>query len=119
MLAIITLTAVNVLIVGLAATKGIEFMDSPQFCGQVCHTVMEPEFVAYQDGPHSRVRCVDCHIGPGASWFVKSKLDGTRQVIAVMRNSYSRPIPSPSTICAPPATPANSATGRKSSTATR
>ena len=64
-LAIITLTAVNVLIVGLAATKGIEFMDSPQFCGQVCHTVMEPEFVAYQDGPHSRVRCVDCHIGPG------------------------------------------------------
>jgi hypothetical protein len=56
---------------------------------------MEPEFVAYQDGPHSRVRCVDCHIGPGASWFVKSKLDGTRQVIAVMRNSYTRPIPSP------------------------
>ena len=94
-LAIITLTAVNLLIVGLAATKGIEFMDSPQFCGQVCHTVMEPEFVAYQDGPHSRVRCVDCHIGPGASWFVKSKLDGTRQVIAVMRNTYSKPIPSP------------------------
>ena len=30
-------------------------MDSPQFCGQVCHTVMEPEFTAYQDGPHSRV----------------------------------------------------------------
>ena len=94
-LAVLTLTAVNLLIVGLAATRGIEFMDSPQFCGQVCHTVMEPEFVAYQDGPHSRVRCVDCHIGPGASWFVKSKLDGTRQVIAVMRNSYSKPIASP------------------------
>ena len=82
-----SLTLVNVLIVALAATKGIEFMDSPQFCGQVCHTVMEPEFMAYQDGPHSRVRCVDCHIGPGASWFVKSKLDGTRQVIAVMRTA--------------------------------
>src|SRR5678815_1342365 len=89
------LTIVNGLIVTLAAARGIEFMDSPQFCGQVCHTVMEPEFVAYQDGPHSRVRCVDCHIGPGASWFVKSKLDGTRQVIAVMRGTYSRPIPSP------------------------
>ena len=90
-----TLTLVNLLIVSLAAFKGIEYMDSPSFCGQVCHTVMEPEFAAYQDGPHSRVRCVDCHIGPGASWFVKSKLDGTRQVIAVMRNSYARPIPSP------------------------
>jgi len=89
------LTLVNALIVTLAAARGIEFMDSPQFCGQVCHTVMEPEFVAYQDGPHSRVRCVDCHIGPGASWFVKSKLDGTRQVVAVMRGTYSKPIESP------------------------
>jgi hypothetical protein len=89
------LTFVNLLIVGLAAYRGIEFMDSPSFCGQVCHTVMEPEFTAYQDGPHSRVRCVECHIGPGAPWFVKSKLDGTRQVIAVMRNTYSRPISTP------------------------
>jgi hypothetical protein len=94
-LAVAALTLVNVLIVSLAAYKGIEFMDSPQFCGQVCHTVMEPEFTAYQDGPHSRVRCVDCHIGPGAPWFVKSKLDGSRQVLAVLRGSYSRPIASP------------------------
>jgi len=90
-----SLTLVNVLIVSLAAYRGIEFMDSPQFCGQVCHTVMEPEYSAYQDGPHSRVRCVDCHIGPGAPWFVKSKLDGTRQVVAVIRNTYSHPIASP------------------------
>jgi NapC/NirT cytochrome c family protein len=89
------LTIVNILIVSLAAYRGLEFMDSPQFCGQVCHTVMQPEFAAYQDGPHSKVRCVECHIGPGASWFVKSKLDGTRQVIAVMRGTYSRPIASP------------------------
>ena len=94
-LVVVTLTLVNLLIVSLAAFKGIEYMDSPEFCGRVCHTVMEPEYAAYQDGPHSRVRCVDCHIGPGAPWFVKSKLDGTRQVVAVMRDSYSRPIPSP------------------------
>jgi nitrate/TMAO reductase-like tetraheme cytochrome c subunit len=92
---VLSLTIVNLLIVSLAAYKGIEYMDSPSFCGQVCHTVMEPEYIAYRDGPHSRVPCVDCHIGPGAPWFVKSKLDGTRQVIAVMRNSYSRPITSP------------------------
>jgi NapC/NirT cytochrome c family, N-terminal region len=94
-LTVAVLTLVNVLIVSLAAYRGLEFMDSPQFCGQVCHTVMEPEFVAYQEGAHSRVRCVDCHIGPGAPWFVKSKLDGTRQVLAVMRGTYSRPIGTP------------------------
>jgi hypothetical protein len=70
-------------------------MDSVAFCGQVCHEVMEPEFVAYQDGPHSRVTCVQCHIGPGAPWFVRSKIDGVRQVFAVAMNSHERPIPSP------------------------
>ena len=89
------LTLANVVIVSLAAYRGIEFMDSPQFCGEVCHEVMEPEYAAYQDGPHSRVACVRCHIGPGAPFFVKAKVDGTRQVIAVLRNSHSRPIPAP------------------------
>jgi hypothetical protein len=51
--------------------------------------------VAYQDGPHSRVTCVQCHIGPGAPWFVQSKLSGTRQIFAVALDSYPRPIPSP------------------------
>jgi hypothetical protein len=89
------LTFVNVVIVSLAAYRGIEFMDSTQFCGQVCHEVMEPEYVAFQEGPHSRVLCVSCHIGPGAPFFVKSKLDGTRQVFAVLMNTHARPIKSP------------------------
>jgi hypothetical protein len=92
---IFALTMANVVIVSLAAYRGVEYMDSVQFCGQVCHEVMKPEFVAYQDGPHSRVTCVQCHIGPGASWFARSKISGTRQVFAVMFNTYSRPIPSP------------------------
>ena len=90
-----TLTLANIVIVSLAAYRGIEYMDSVQFCGQVCHTVMKPEFTAYQDGPHSRVACVQCHIGAGASWFAKSKVAGTRQVLAVSFHAYSRPIPSP------------------------
>jgi hypothetical protein len=81
--------------VSLAAYRGIEFMDSVTFCGEVCHEVMQPEFVAYQNGPHARVTCVQCHIGPGAPWFVQSKLSGTRQVFAVTLNTFSRPIPSP------------------------
>jgi NapC/NirT cytochrome c family protein len=91
----LVLTLANVVIVSLAAYRGIEYMDSVQFCGQTCHTVMKPEFTAYQDGPHSRVACVQCHIGPGASWFARSKVSGTRQVLAVSFHTYSRPIPSP------------------------
>jgi hypothetical protein len=92
---VLVLTMVNVLIVSMAAYRGIEFMDSPSFCGEVCHEVMEPEYAAFQDGPHARVSCVRCHIGPGAPWFVRSKLDGVRQVVAVMLDSHSRPIPTP------------------------
>jgi len=89
------LTVANIVIVSLASYRGIEYMDSVEFCGQVCHSVMKPEFVAYQEGPHSRVTCVQCHIGSGASWFAKSKISGARQVLAVSFNTYSRPIPSP------------------------
>jgi hypothetical protein len=67
MFIVVLLTMANAVIVSLAAYRGVEFMDSPQFCGEVCHEVMEPEYMAYQDGPHSRVSCVGCHIGPGAS----------------------------------------------------
>jgi NapC/NirT cytochrome c family, N-terminal region len=92
---VLVLTFVNVVIISLAAYRGIEFMDSTSFCGQVCHEVMEPEFMAYEDGPHSRIACVQCHIGPGAPYLVKAKLDGVRQVFAVLMDSHSRPIPSP------------------------
>jgi hypothetical protein len=88
-------TMVNVVIVSLASYSGLQYMDSVEFCGQVCHEVMQPEFAAYQDGPHSRVTCVECHIGEGASWFVRSKLSGARQVFAVALGTFSRPIPSP------------------------
>jgi nitrate/TMAO reductase-like tetraheme cytochrome c subunit len=88
-------TVLNVAILGTATHKGVEYMDSNQFCGLTCHTVMQPEYTAFLDSPHSRVGCAQCHIGPGAGWFVKSKLSGVRQVLAVARESYSRPIPTP------------------------
>jgi NapC/NirT cytochrome c family, N-terminal region len=88
-------TFLNVMIFGTASYRGVAYMDSTQFCGQTCHTVMEPEFAAYQGSPHSRVNCVECHIGPGAGWFVRSKLSGMRQVFAVTFHTYSRPIPAP------------------------
>jgi nitrate/TMAO reductase-like tetraheme cytochrome c subunit len=51
--------------------------------------------VTYEHGPHARVACVECHIGPGATWFVKSKLSGTYQLYAVAFNKFPRPVPTP------------------------
>lgn len=88
-------TIANVLVFGTASYRGVAYMDSTQFCGQTCHTVMEPEFTAYQGSPHAHVVCVECHIGPGAGWFVRSKLSGVRQVFAVTFHTYSTPIHAP------------------------
>lgn len=89
------LTVANVGILGTASYRGAHYMDSVNFCGEACHSVMAPEFTAYQNSPHSRVACVACHIGPGASWAVRAKIDGTRQLLAMALKTYSRPIPSP------------------------
>ncbi len=88
-------TALNFVIVGTASYEGVNYMDSTQFCGTTCHTVMQPEYTTYLNSPHARVECVACHIGPGASWFVRSKLSGLRQVYAVTFHTYDRPIPAP------------------------
>jgi hypothetical protein len=88
-------TLVNITIVSVAAYQAIKYLDSPRFCGQACHTAMRPEYTAYLRSPHARVICVDCHIGEGAKSMVQAKLSGLRQVWAVLRNSYQRPIPTP------------------------
>ncbi|WCJ58861.1 NapC/NirT family cytochrome c [Fontisphaera persica] len=83
------------LISALGSYQTYHFTESTVFCGQACHQVMEPEMTAYQNGPHARVSCTECHIGPGAEWFVKSKLSGSYQVYATLANKYPRPIPTP------------------------
>jgi hypothetical protein len=92
---VVGLTAINLGILAVVSYEGVQYMDSSEFCGQVCHSVMEPEFSAYLRSPHSRVECVECHIGPGAPWFVRSKLSGVRQVFAVAFDTFETPIPTP------------------------
>ncbi len=86
---------VFVMLSAVGSYKAYEFTDSVQFCGQLCHSVMSPEFTAYQLSPHARVACVECHVGAGAGWYVKSKLSGVRQVFATTFNTFPRPIPTP------------------------
>lgn len=95
LLVFLGLTVLNIVVLAGATYKGVEVMESVEFCGMACHSVMAPEYTAYQRSPHSRVTCAECHIGPGADWFVKSKLDGTWQMISVALDLYSRPIETP------------------------
>lgn len=92
-LVIVALTAVNVVIVLLAGYSSLHWMESPSFCGQVCHTPMQPQFTAWSGGPHARIACVQCHVGEGAAGFVRAKLAGVSQLVHVIGNSYPRPIP--------------------------
>jgi hypothetical protein len=91
----VAITMVNVVILSGATYKGIHYMETTEFCGLACHSVMQPEHTAHALGPHSRVSCAGCHIGPGADWFVKSKLDGAWQLVSVNLGLYPKPIPTP------------------------
>ena len=95
LLIFIGITTVNVIVLSGATYKAVHEMESTEFCGLACHSVMEPEYTAHQRSPHSRVSCAGCHIGPGADWFVKSKLDGAWQVVSVALDLYPRPVPTP------------------------
>jgi len=79
------LTALNVVIVLVAGYGSLHSMESPEFCGQTCHTPMHPQFTAWQNAPHSEVTCVQCHIGEGGRAFVKYKLNG----LDIVANVYT------------------------------
>ncbi|MFZ1728879.1 MAG: NapC/NirT family cytochrome c [Bacteroidota bacterium] len=96
--ALMIFTVVTMLLIVLSAAgtyQAYNYSESVEFCGEICHVVMEPEFVAYQHSPHARVLCAECHIGEGADWFVKAKISGSYQMYSVVFDKYSRPIETP------------------------
>lgn len=90
---ITALTALNLVLLLLGGYGTLRWMESPSFCGQVCHTPMHPQFTAWQTNAHSRVTCTECHIGEGARALVHYKLVGVRQLYHVITNQIPRPIP--------------------------
>ncbi len=88
-------TVVLVFLTGIGSYEAFNYTESVKFCGTTCHKVMEPEHTAYQGSEHANVRCVECHVGEGAGWYVRSKMSGLRQVWAVLTNSYKHPIETP------------------------
>ncbi|HXX29755.1 MAG TPA: NapC/NirT family cytochrome c [Myxococcaceae bacterium] len=97
-LLVVLLTILNLMIVSTATFKGLEVMHSDSFCGGTCHNVMQPEAVAHLNTTHARVYCVDCHIGEGASHFVKAKLRGSAQMVEFLAGDYPRPVPQPTPV---------------------
>jgi hypothetical protein len=89
----VVMTALNVIVGSQVTYRAVTHMETVQFCGQSCH-VMQPEFTAHQMAPHQQVACVGCHVAPGATGWVKSKMAGTRQLAGVVLNSFPRPIES-------------------------
>jgi hypothetical protein len=100
--AVLVLTFVNILVVSVAAYGAVHYLDSSQFCGQVCHTTMQPEYVASRSWPHARIACAQCHIGPGTRALVQAKLAGTRQLYHVLTDQVPKPVPPPNELISPP-----------------
>ncbi|MDD5284715.1 MAG: NapC/NirT family cytochrome c [Desulfuromonadaceae bacterium] len=91
----IVASAVFVVVVAVASIKGFEFTESTTFCGELCHPVMTPEHTAWSNSPHAKVKCVECHVGPGAAWYVKAKISGMKQLYAVLFHTYPETIETP------------------------
>ena len=96
--AFVIFTVVTIVVLFLSTYGSFEayhLTESVEFCGTLCHKVMKPEYTAYRNSPHANVTCVECHVGSGASWYVKSKLSGLHQVYAVLTKTYPAPIETP------------------------
>jgi len=89
------ITLVLLVASAMGSYQAFHYTESVKFCGELCHKVMEPEYTAYQHSSHANVRCVECHVGEGAGWYVKSKLSGLYQVYSVLFKKYSTPIGTP------------------------
>lgn len=95
LMAVIVVTLVFIAISMVGGYRAYHFTESVEFCGKTCHSVMKPEYTAYKNSPHANAGCTKCHIGPGADFYAKSKLNGLYQVYSTLFNKYSRPIPAP------------------------
>lgn len=69
-----------------------EYTNSTAFCGTTCHT-MPPEYIAYQQSPHARVACVDCHLGQESVLrAIPRKAMEVRHVVYALTQDYEVPI---------------------------
>ena len=103
----------------LGSYETYHLMETNSFCGETCHTPMEPEYKAYQHSAHAQVDCVACHIGPGTKAYIRHQgqrgetaLPPDHWAISTGRSRLS------TRTCGWPRKPARPATGPRSISAT-
>ncbi|HLB64941.1 MAG TPA: c-type cytochrome domain-containing protein [Anaerolineales bacterium] len=80
------------LVVLIAGVYAWDYTNSPAFCGTACHT-MPPEYTAYLLSPHSRIDCVECHIGRGfIATRITRKAGDLQHIVATLFRTYEFPI---------------------------
>lgn len=94
-LSLVVVSFIFIFMSAFGSYRAYEYSESVEFCGKTCHSVMKPEYVAFQAASHARIRCVDCHVGHGAESYARSKLNGARQLYLLALGKYSRPIGTP------------------------
>ena len=78
--------------VAYGSVEAWNYTNSPEFCGTTCHT-MPPEYSAYLESPHARVKCTECHIGRDViTTQVTRKAGDLRHVVLTLTQDYEFPI---------------------------
>lgn len=80
------------LLTAFGSYETYHLMETNSFCGETCHTPMEPEYKAYKHSAHAQVDCVACHIGPGTTAYIRTKINGVKQLYHQIRGDFDRPI---------------------------
>ena len=65
--------------VSLFLTGAIVVTGQPDFCNS-CH-IMNSYYDSWKNSAHSNVNCLDCHLQPGFTGYIKGKINGLAQVV--------------------------------------
>ncbi len=69
------------------------YTNSNEFCGTVCHDIMYPYLATYQQSTHTRVNCVECHMGRDAlREQLPRKMTHAAELFALITGSYEQPL---------------------------
>lgn len=64
----------------------VSLSNQPRFC-VTCH-YMQPFYDAWKTSSHNNVKCVDCHIPPGARNWLEHKMAAANQVVRYVTRQY-------------------------------
>ena len=64
---------------GVLTVAAVEVTGQPGFCNS-CH-IMNPYYDSWRTSSHAQVNCLDCHLKPGFTGYVKGKINGLAQAI--------------------------------------